>query len=118
MSMETTSLRRVLGALATVAGVGYLVVGVAGDIWPGHWDDTGAGDQILWLAFGVVGGALVLAGWRQLDRSPKLAAALISVGAIVGALPIFWTIVALLLALALVVLSVLYARGASAAWTT
>jgi hypothetical protein len=34
----------------------------------------------------------------------------VSLGAIVGALPIFWAILPLLLALALVVLSVVYAR--------
>lgn len=110
--METTLLRRVLGWLAAVTGVLYLVVGVAGGIWPGHWDDTGAADQIVWVVLGVAGGALVLAGWRLLDRSPKLAATLICVGAVVGALPIFWTVVAPALALALVVLSVVYARRA------
>ena len=112
--METGLLRRVLGALAAVTGVTYLVVGVAGGIWPGHWDDSGAADQILWFVFGIAGGVLVLAGLRQIDRSPKLAATLLSVGGIVGALPIFWTIVPLLLGLALIVLSVIYARRVSA----
>jgi hypothetical protein len=116
--METGSLRRVLGVLAAVTGVIYLVVGVAGGIWPGHWDDTGAGDQILWFVFGTGGGLLLLAGLRQIDRSAKLAATLISVGGIVGALPIFWTVVPLLLALVLIVLSVLHVRRVSAAPTT
>ena len=113
--METTSLRRVLGALAAITGVIYLVVGIVGGIWPGHWDEASAADQILWLVFGIGGGALVLLGLRQLDRTPKLGAVLISVGGIVGALPIFWTVVSLLLALVLIMLSVLYARRASGA---
>ena len=113
--METTSLRRVLGALAASTGVIYLVVGIVGGIWPGHWDEASAADQILWLVFGIGGGALVLLGLRQLDRTPKLGAVLISVGGIVGALPIFWTVVSLLLALVLIMLSVLYARRASGA---
>jgi hypothetical protein len=41
-------------------------------------------------------------------------ATLISVGAILGALPIFWALLPLLLALALIVLTVVYARRAAA----
>ena len=108
-------LQRALSALACVTGILYLVVGIAGGIWPGHWDDTGAAAQILWFVFGIAGGVLVLAGWRLIGRSPKLAATLISLGGVVGALPIFWTIVPLLLAIALIALSVLYVRRTSAA---
>lgn len=104
--------------LAAVSGVIYLVVGIAGGIWPGHWDQASASDQILWFVFGIGGGVLVLAGLRLIDRFPKLAATLISIGGIAGALPIFWTVVALLLALVLIVLSVLYASRASVAPTT
>jgi hypothetical protein len=38
---------------------------------------------------------------------------LVSLGAVLGALSIFWTIVVLIVAVALIVLSVRYARGAS-----
>ena len=59
----------------------------------------------------LVGGAILLfAGLRISRRSPWGGFALISVGALAGALPIFWTLIALVLAIALVVLSFLYAR--------
>ena len=98
--------------LGAFTGLAYLVVGVAGAIWPGHWDDASATDQILWAVFLCAGGLGVLAGLRLLRRSPAGGATLVSIGAIVGALPIFWALVPLLLAIALVVLSVLYARRA------
>jgi uncharacterized membrane protein len=69
-------------------------------------------DQILWAVFLCVGGIMVLAGLRMLRRSPAGGAALISIGAILGALPVFWALVPLFLAVVLIVLSVLYARRA------
>ena len=65
------------------------------------------------VVLGVGGGILVLGGLRLLSRSPVAGAALISLGAILGALPIFWALLPLLLALALIVLSVVYARRAA-----
>ena len=53
---------------------------------------------------------MVLAGLRMLRRAPVRGATLVSLGAVVGALPIFWALLPLLLAVALIVLSVLYAR--------
>ncbi len=47
-----------------------------------------------------------------LEVSIPAGATLVSVGAIVGALPIFWTLVPLILALVLIVLSVMYVRRA------
>ena len=37
-------------------GVAYLIVGVAGAIWPGHWDDAAASDQIMWAVLLIAGG--------------------------------------------------------------
>ncbi|HET9232613.1 MAG TPA: hypothetical protein VFP10_00550, partial [Candidatus Eisenbacteria bacterium] len=67
----------------------------------------------LWALFLIVGGLLVLAGLRLLHHAPGRGATLVSLGAVLGALPIFWALLPLLLATALLVLSVLYARRAT-----
>lgn len=110
--VQSDWLTKALFGLGAVAGVAFILVGIAGGIWPGHWDDSPASDQILWVAFGVGGGVAVLAGLRVLQRSPWGGAALVSLGAVAGALPVFWALLPLLVAIALVVLSVLYARRA------
>ena len=110
--MTSVSLHKALFGLGVFTAVAYIIVGIAGGIWPGHWDDTGATDQILWVVFGVGGGLILLGGLRLLPRSPIVGATLVSVGAILGALPVFWTLIPLLLALVLIVLSVMYARRA------
>ena len=107
-----TGLGRALLWLGAFTGVAYLVVGIAGAIWPGHWDDAAATDQIIWAVLLCTGGVTVLAGLRLFGHSPAGGAALVSVGAVLGALPIFWALLPLLLAVALIVLSVLYARRA------
>jgi hypothetical protein len=109
-TMRHRGLEKALFRLGAFTGVAYLIVGVAGAIWPGHWDDAAASDQILWAVFLCGGGLMVLAGVRLLRRSPLGAATLVSIGAVLGALPIFWALLPLLLAFALIVLSVLYAR--------
>ena len=88
----------------------YLAIGIFGVVWPGHWDEAGAIDQIMWGVL-MIGGAIVLvAGLRLIDSAPKTGAALVSIGAIVGALPIFWALIPLVLAAGIVILSVMYAR--------
>jgi hypothetical protein len=111
-TIERTGLERALLGLGWFTGVAYLIIGVAGAIWPGHWDEAAATDQILWAVFLCAGGLMVLAGLRLLRRSPARGATLVSTGAILGALPIFWALLPLLLAIALIVLSVFYARRA------
>lgn len=103
---------RVLLWLGAFTGIAYLIIGVAGAIWPGHWDEAAATDQVIWAVLLCAGGLMVLAGIRRLPRSPAGAATLISLGAILGALPIFWALLPLVLAVTLVVLSVLYVRRA------
>ena len=105
-------MEKALLGLGMFTGIAYLIVGVAGAIWPGHWDEAAASDQILWAVFLTVGGLLVLAGLRLLHHAPGRGATLVSIGAVLGALPIFWALLPLLLAIALLVLSVLYARRA------
>ena len=112
-AMQRSGLEKALLGLGMFTGIAYLVVGVAGAIWPGHWDEAAASDQILWAVFLTGGGLLVLAGLRFLHRAPHRGATLVSIGAIVGALPIFWALLPLLLAIALLALSVLYARRAA-----
>ena len=111
--MQRNGLEKALLGLGLFTGIAYLVVGVAGAIWPGHWDEAAASDQILWAVFLVGGGLLVLTGLRLLNRRPGRGATLVSVGALVGALPIFWALLPLLLAISLIVLSALYARRAA-----
>ena len=108
-----SGLEKALLGLGMFTGIAYLIVGVAGAIWPGHWDEAAASDQILWAVFLIGGGLLVLAGLRLLRDAPGRGATLVSLGAVLGACPIFWALLPLLLAIALLVLSVLYARRAA-----
>jgi hypothetical protein len=107
------TVEKLLVVLGTFTGIAYLVIGVVGGALSSHWEDASTSDRVIWTVLLVGGGLLVLAGVRFSRRSPWPAAALISVGAILGALPIFWTVVALLVAIALVVLSILHARRAA-----
>ena len=102
------TLEKALVVLGFFVAAAYLLVGIIGGLSLSHWDD--ASDQILWVSLLVGGAILIVAGLRISRRSPWGAAALISVGALAGALPIFWTLIAVVLAIALVVLSFLYAR--------
>ncbi len=105
-----------LVVLGTFVAAAYVVIGIVGGILPAHWgDDASATDQIVWFVLLVGGAILLFAGLRVSKRSPWMGAALISVGAVAGALPIFWTLIALLVAITLVVLSIVYARRATRA---
>jgi hypothetical protein len=96
--------------LVAFVAVAYLLVGLIGGPWPGHWDEASALDEILWYVFLVGGGALLLAGLWLFQRSPWAGAALVSLGAMAEALAIFWMVLAPILTIALVVLGVLCAR--------
>jgi hypothetical protein len=109
------TVEKVLVVLGTFVAAAYVLIGIIGALLSSHWEEASASDRIIWAVLLIGGGILVFLGIRISRRSPWPAAALISVGAIVGALPIFWTIIALVVAVALVVLSILYARRASGA---
>ncbi|MGH3051980.1 MAG: hypothetical protein ACRDM8_03350 [Gaiellaceae bacterium] len=109
------TVEKALVVLGTVVAVAYLLAGVVVGLWPSVWDDTGTDDQIFWIVFLVGGGLLLLGGLRMSKRSPWLSAALISLGALAGAIPTFWTVLAPIAALTLVVLSIVYARRATSA---
>jgi hypothetical protein len=108
-------LRLALLGLGWFAVIAFTLVGVVGGAWPGAWDESSATDQIVFVVLSVGGAALLAGGLWLIDRARWPGAALVSIGAIVGALPIFWTLIALVVAAALVVLSVMYARRAPAA---
>ena len=104
------TLEKALVVLGFFTAAAYLLVGIIGGLSLSHWDEASASDQILWASLLVGGAILIVAGLRISRRNPWGAAALISIGALAGALPIFWTLIAVVLAIALVVLSFLYAR--------
>lgn len=104
------SVRSALFWLGGVTGVAYLLAGALGGWWPGHWDDAPAADQVIWIVLLVGGGVAILAGLRVIERSPRWGAILVSVGAVAGALVLFWTVIVMLVAVALAVLSVAYGR--------
>ena len=103
---------RVFGYFAAVA---YFIVGIVGGLWPSHWENASGSDQALWIILMVGGSILLVAGLRLFPRSRWGGAVLVSVGAFFGALPIFWTGIALLVAVVLVLLSVRHARDSSRA---
>jgi hypothetical protein len=106
--------RTVLYRLGTFLGIAYLLAGVVGFLWP-RWDEAATSDRAVWFVLLAGGGAALLAGLRLLDRSPWVGAALVSVGALAGALALFWSILVPLFAITLVVLSVVSARRVTAA---
>ena len=70
-------------------------------------------DIVLWTAFLVVGAALLLAG-QFLVQPGALSAILISVGAVVGGLPLFWTLLVPIAVAAVVACSIALARRGTA----
>ena len=112
------TVEKILVVLGTFVAAAYVLIGIIGGLSLSHWDEASASDQIVWFVLLVGGGVLLFLGLRMSKRSPWLGAALISVGAVAGALPIFWTILALVVAIALVVLSIMYARRAAGASPT
>jgi hypothetical protein len=105
---------KALVVLGTTLAIVYLLAGIAVGAWPSHWDDSSTVDRVLWLGFLVGGGTALFVGLRSFERSPWLGASLVSMGALAGALAIFWTIAVPVAAIALVVLSVMAARRAEA----
>ena len=104
------NVRTALFWLGTITGVAYLVIGALGAWWPGHWDDAAAIDQIIWGALLIGGGVALLAGLRIIERTPRWGAIFIAVGAVAGALVIFWTVIVILVAVTVAVLALIYAR--------
>ena len=66
-------------------------------------------DLVLWLAFLLVGAGLMLLGQLLLPRGAR-SAVLVSLGAAVGGLPLFWTLVVPIAVAAVIACSVALAR--------
>jgi len=94
--------------LAAILGVGYIAAGVLGAAF--EVTDGDQSDLAFWLVFLVGGGALVLIGSFVLASRPVLSAVLTSVGALAGAVAVFWSVIVPVLALALVALSIARVR--------
>lgn len=102
--MKRDTLATATLVLGLVLGIGYIAAGVIG--WIADVDDGDASDLAFWLILLCGGGAMLLAG-MFLARSPAwLSTALVCVGALAGALALFWSVIVPILAIALVVLVV------------
>ena len=100
--------------LALVLALGYLVAGIGG--WIGDVTDGGS-DLAFWLVFLLGGAVLILVGLFGVPRWSAASVALLAIGALAGALALFWTIVVPVLALVLVALAIATARRGRAAAT-
>jgi hypothetical protein len=109
------TVEKILVVLGTIVAAAYVIIGIIGGLWASHWEEASTGDRVVWVVLLVGGGVLLFVGLRMSRRSPWLGALLISIGAVAGALPIFWTLVASVVAVTLVVLSIVYARRAAGA---
>jgi len=70
-------------------------------------------DIVLWTAFLAVGATLLLAG-QMLVHPGAVSATLISVGAVLGGLPLFWTLLVPIAVAAVVACSIALARRGAA----
>lgn len=112
--MRTDRITTAILVIGGVLGVAYVAAGIIGGIAI-DWGDSRGADRALWIAFLAGGGALLLAGlWALRNASPWVAAALVSIGAVAGAVAMFWSVLVPLGAILLVVLSVVRARRVSA----
>jgi hypothetical protein len=98
--------------LALIMGIGYAAAGIIG--WIADVTDGDGSDLVFWLVFLLGGAALVLAGLFATRRWSMASAVLVGLGAIVGALPLVWTIVVPILALVLIALAILASRRSAA----
>ncbi|HET8969098.1 MAG TPA: hypothetical protein VFN06_06695 [Gaiellaceae bacterium] len=103
MASATRFLVLALSVLYVVAAFGALFI---------DFDSTR--DVTLWIAFLVVGAALMLVGQLLLPPGGR-SALLISLGAAIGGLPLFWTLVVPVAVAAVVACSIALARRAAPA---
>jgi hypothetical protein len=110
-------LSKTLFILGVLAGTAYLLAGVLGAFWASHWTDASGSDQAAWVLLLAGGGALLFIGLRLFRRSPWIGATLVSLGALAGALALFWTLAVPIVAVALIVLSASNARRVASTTT-
>ena len=88
----------------------YVVVGLAGAAFV---TDEGSA-TVSWLVFLLGGAVFMLVGTFLLKAPPWLSAALVSLGASVGGLPLFWTVIVPLASAVVIASSIALARQRSA----
>lgn len=93
--------------LAWFLGLAYVVIGIVG---AALIDFDSGGARALWLSFLIAGGILLIAGLRLAGRSRWQTFAVLTIGAVLGSLVIFWAVVPAAAAIALIVLTFLWAR--------
>lgn len=111
--MERVGITTAAYAVALVLAVGYAAAGIIGLI--ADVSDGDGSDLAFWLVFLLGGAALLLAGLFLVQRWSWPSVLLLAVGAVAGAIALVWSIIAPVLALALIVLAVLAARRPAAA---
>jgi hypothetical protein len=104
------NMERWLRVVALVAAALYVVVGVGELIFA----DDALGHRVLFAVVLLVFAVFVVGGVALIAKRPWIGAAITSVGAIAAGFALFWTVAAILLGLAIVVLSVMVARRSAA----
>ncbi len=96
--------------LGVFLALAYLGMGIGIGFFTEDWSSTG--ERILWLVLTLGGAAALAAGLWLARTTPSRtgAAVLIGLGAVMGAVAMFWSVLAPLLAIALVVLTTMWAR--------
>jgi hypothetical protein len=94
--------------LGGLTAVGFAAAGIGGAI-AGATGGDGT-DLAVWLLLLLGGSALVLAGVRMLASRPWGAVASFAIGGLLGSLALFWSVIAPVIAIVLVVLAVIGAR--------
>jgi hypothetical protein len=106
-------MERWLRVVALVAAALYVVVGAAELIFA----DESLGRRLMFAIALLVFAALVVGGVSLIAQRPWIGAAVASVGAILAGFALFWTAAAIVLGIAIVVLSVIVARRSAATQT-
>ena len=92
--------------LVLALGVLYVVAAIGG---PVLFDFDTTRDVVLWLGFLLGGAALMLLGQLGMPRGVR-SAAMVSIGAVIGGLPLFWTLVVPIAVAAVIACSIALAR--------
>lgn len=109
--MRGTRVGQAAVVLAGLLIVVYLVGAIGGGLFFDWDDDGGDGDRAFWIGFLLGGTALLAVGLWVGRRSPWLTVILFTLGAAAGAVVVFWSVIIPIVAIALVVLAVMWARS-------
>jgi hypothetical protein len=108
--MNRAALVRSAFPLALVLAIGYTAAGIVG--WLADVTDGDGSDLAFWLIFLLGGAVLLLAGLYLVPRWSTASVGLVSLGALAGAIALFWSVIVPLLAILLIVLAVMARRSA------